>query len=81
MIRWTLLVLGLLGLFLPFLQGALLLLAGVSLLSTEYNWAHKLLQRLRTPFPGLDGRLDRAETWIRDRLMRVFRKESSYSQD
>ena len=41
------LVLGAAGLFLPFLQGILLLVAGLTLLSRESEWARSCLQWLR----------------------------------
>lgn len=53
--RWTritvgacLLVLGLIGLFLPFLQGFLLLFMGLAVLGVEFPWARDLLRRART---------------------------------
>jgi len=80
-IGWSLVVLGVLGLFLPVLQGVLLLLAGLSVLSSEYVWAHKILQRLRARFPGLSMRLDGAETWARARLSWIFPQKSKHSGD
>ena len=44
---WALLVLGVIGLFLPFLQGILLIASGLAILSTESRWAKNLLERLR----------------------------------
>jgi uncharacterized protein len=76
-IGWSLVVLGVLGLFLPVLQGVLLLLAGLSVLSSEYVWAHKILQRLRARFPRLSERLQAAETWVRSRLGWIFSKKSN----
>jgi uncharacterized protein len=67
-IGWSLVALGVLGVFLPFLQGVLLLLAGVSVLSSEYVWAHKILHRLRKRFPGLNKRLHVVESWVHARL-------------
>src|SRR5579884_1368631 len=52
-VGWAFVALGVAGLFLPFLQGILLLLIGLSILSTEYAWAHKVLQKIRLRFPGL----------------------------
>lgn len=54
---WTFIVLGVAGLFLPFLQGILFLAIGFLILSTEYHWARRLVVRLRTRFPSLDQRL------------------------
>lgn len=57
---WLFLVLGVVGLVVPFLQGILFLLIGFSLLSVEYAWARRFLERLRDRFPGLSGRADDA---------------------
>jgi len=43
---WTLIFVGVPGLFLPVLQGLLTLSAGLLLLSTEYEWARKLRQKI-----------------------------------
>ena len=45
---WTLLAVGVVGLFLPVLQGFLLIISGLALLSTESPWAHRLLTRLKS---------------------------------
>lgn len=54
-VGWVFIVLGIVGLFLPVLQGILFLLIGLVILSTEYHWARKLLAKLRTHFPKLDS--------------------------
>jgi uncharacterized membrane protein YbaN (DUF454 family) len=45
-----LLVLGVLGLFLPVLQGILFILAGLTLLSTEYHWPSKIINKFKRHF-------------------------------
>jgi uncharacterized membrane protein YbaN (DUF454 family) len=45
---WTLLLLGVIGLFLPVLQGILFIASGLALLSTESQWARRLLERLKS---------------------------------
>jgi uncharacterized membrane protein YbaN (DUF454 family) len=57
---WTFVLLGILGLFLPVLQGILFLLIGLFILSSEYVWAHRLLGKLKNRFPKLAVRLDEA---------------------
>jgi uncharacterized membrane protein YbaN (DUF454 family) len=52
---WLFIALGIVGLFLPVLQGILFLLIGLVILSTEYHWARRLLGRLRVRFPKLDS--------------------------
>jgi uncharacterized protein len=65
---WTFMVLGVLGLFLPILQGVLFLLIGLIILSSEYIWAHRLLMKLRERFPKLgrtaDTAAERASAWM-----------------
>lgn len=43
----TLLLLGIVGLFLPFLQGILFIASGLALLSTESRWARAILNRMK----------------------------------
>ncbi|MGH9501287.1 MAG: PGPGW domain-containing protein [Terriglobales bacterium] len=66
---WTFILLGIVGLFLPILQGVLFLLVGLIILSSEYVWAHRLLTRLRERFPKLGRTADqataRATAWLR----------------
>jgi uncharacterized membrane protein YbaN (DUF454 family) len=68
-VGWIFIVLGVLGLFLPILQGVLFLLIGLFILSSEYVWAHQLLRKLREKFPGISRRADeaaaKAAAWMR----------------
>jgi uncharacterized protein len=61
-VGWTFIVLGIAGLFLPFLQGILFLLIGLFILSMQYAWAHRLLHRLRERFPRIAEQFDKAKT-------------------
>jgi len=54
---WALLPLGIVGLFLPVLPGALFLIIGLSILSVEYEWARRWMTALRSRFPGTDKKL------------------------
>ncbi|MDN4594857.1 PGPGW domain-containing protein [Polycladomyces subterraneus] len=56
---WFFLFLGVLGLFLPVLQGVLFLLIGLYLLSFTSPWARRLLMKLRARYPKLAERIDR----------------------
>lgn len=69
---WGFIALGVVGLLLPFLQGVLFLLAGLTILSTEYVWAHSLLQKMRMRFPSLTRWLDTAKLRASAWLKRVF---------
>ncbi|MEJ2007262.1 MAG: PGPGW domain-containing protein [Acidobacteriota bacterium] len=77
---WGLIVVGVAGLFLPFLQGVLLLLIGLSILSSEYAWARRLLHKLRERFPGISSRLEAAGARARAWLKRIFSPTSGKAQ-
>jgi uncharacterized membrane protein YbaN (DUF454 family) len=66
---WGFILLGIAGLFLPVLQGVLFILIGLTLLSTQYSWAHRLLARARHRFPKVgqtaDRAAERASAWLR----------------
>jgi hypothetical protein len=49
-IGWFLLFLGVIGLFLPFLQGILFILGGLAILANEYPWAHRCLVWCKAKF-------------------------------
>ena len=78
---WGFVALGVAGLFLPFLQGVLFLLIGVAILSTEYAWARKLLQKLQERFPSLATRMDIAKVRARAWLKRFLTPKSGNPQD
>ncbi len=65
---WGFILLGIVGLFLPVLQGILFLLIGLIILSSEYVWAHHLISRLRHHFPKLGAIADeasaKAHVWL-----------------
>ena len=68
-VGWVFVLLGIVGLFLPIMQGLLFILIGLTILSTEYVWAHHLLSKLRARFPRIasytDRAKDKATTWYR----------------
>lgn len=69
LLGWGFIVLGIIGCFLPVLQGLLFLLIGLFILSSHYVWAHRILQKLRKRFPTLAGRVvearRKADGWVR----------------
>jgi uncharacterized protein len=70
-LAWLFILLGIAGLFLPFLQGILFLFVGVLLLSRESEWARRHLDRMRARYPKLDRYMGEAETWSRKQWNRL----------
>ena len=68
-VGWSFILLGVVGLFVPILQGVLFILVGLIILSSEYVWAHHLLSRLRERFPKIgriaDKAAAKAAAWVR----------------
>ena len=67
-VGWAFVVVGIIGLFLPVLQGILFILIGLIILSTQYSWAHRLMERIRARFPRLAQKSHeasvRAHLWL-----------------
>ena len=74
LLGWGFMVLGVIGLFLPVLQGILFLLVGLFILSTEYVWAHRLLGKVRARFPAAALRCEEASKTAQKWLARVFHR-------
>ncbi len=74
---WGFLVLGVAGIFLPFLQGFLFLAVGLYILRDEYAWAQRMIDWMRRKFPRytkqMDEGKDRAQEWL-TRWRRRFRR-------
>lgn len=58
LVGWMFLVAGIAGLFLPFLQGILFIFVGLMILSSQYQWAQKVLVHAGKRFPKMAERLD-----------------------
>ncbi len=58
------LVLGLLGMVLPILQGFLFLAIGLIILAKTAPWAERLLDRFRTRYPKAGAMIDKAEAKV-----------------
>lgn len=67
---WVFLILGIAGLFLPFLQGILFILIGLSLLSHEYHWAREILIRLKRRYPKIHKKFKE----VKEKSVGRFRK-------
>jgi uncharacterized membrane protein YbaN (DUF454 family) len=66
--------LGVLGLFLPFLQGVLFLAIGLIVLSRHAAWAERLLARLKARYPRAGNMFVRAEVMAERWLHRISRR-------
>jgi len=67
---WSLVLLGLAGLVLPFLQGILFLALGLIVLAREHTWAARLFDRLKQRFPRLTA-AERGEEHAKAMLRRI----------
>jgi len=69
LLGWGCVLIGIVGLFLPVLQGILFLLIGLVILSSEYDWARRLIVKLRERFPKIgrtaDDATEKAAGWLR----------------
>jgi uncharacterized membrane protein YbaN (DUF454 family) len=68
---WVLVVLGVLGLVLPLLQGLLFLAVGLYLLSFEQPWVRRQRAELERRFPKVAEKLNQGESKARDLYRRV----------
>ena len=70
-VGWAFILLGLLGIVLPVLQGVIFLLIGLYILSTISPWAARLLIRLRKRFPRVSDQFERARPRAKAVLARI----------
>ena len=68
---WSFVVLGILGLFLPFLQGILFILIGLAILSSRSNLIKSFLKHLEERHPRYHERVD---VW-RKKIRNLFGKD------
>ena len=71
---WIFIVLGVLGLFLPILQGILFLAIGSMLLSMESPTAQRILTRLRNKYPSLDKTMIAAQARTNRIVQRIKKR-------
>ena len=74
---WSFILLGIVGLFLPFLQGVLFILVGLIILSSQYAWARLLLRKLRERFPKIGRAADAATAKAANWLQRLSRQRNT----
>jgi len=70
-IGWLLVVLGIIGLFLPILQGILFVLIGLAILSSRSETIKRLLKHLEERYPQHHEKI---EVW-KERLRKWFKKD------
>ncbi|HSA92042.1 MAG TPA: PGPGW domain-containing protein [Terriglobales bacterium] len=78
---WGFVLVGIAGLFLPILQGVLMILIGLFILSSEYVWAHHLLEKMKARYPKLAGKLEQAKDKGGEWIRRVFHKEAAAQRE
>ena len=76
---YTFLVLGVLGMVLPILQGFLFLAIGLIILAKTAPWAERLLARFREKYPDAGRLIDKAEAKVEEwgRKAKAFLSEKS----
>ena len=67
---WLFIVLGILGLFLPILQGVLFILIGLAILSTRSEIVKRFLKHLEERYPSHH---ERVEVW-KEKIQNWFKK-------
>ncbi len=67
---WVMVVFGVIGLFLPILQGVLFLAIGFYLLSLESPWAKRKMEQFQARYPKLHDTFEEA----RERAARMARR-------
>lgn len=70
---WLFIILGIVGLFLPFLQGILFLLIGLYLLSHEYHWAKTFFNRIKERYPRIFEKFNEIKDNPRNTFSIIFR--------
>jgi uncharacterized protein len=76
-VGWTFILIGIVGLVLPVLQGILFICVGLLILSKELPWAHRLLLRLKKKYPKIGGVLEDARDYM-EREFEKIKKEKGY---
>ncbi|MBM3262791.1 MAG: PGPGW domain-containing protein [candidate division Zixibacteria bacterium] len=64
-VGWIFVILGVIGIFLPLLQGVLFIVIGLTLLSSRYAFARNLLDKARNRYPAEYARMEQ----MHDRIM------------
>jgi uncharacterized membrane protein YbaN (DUF454 family) len=73
-VGWAFILLGIVGLVLPILQGILFILIGLFILSGVSPWAARLLDRIRKRFPRISNQFDQAKSRAKGVQARIGRR-------
>jgi hypothetical protein len=63
-LAWFCLLIAALSFVIPFLPTTGPIIIGLVILSTEYAWAHRWLEKFKKKFPKVGGMVLKVETWI-----------------
>ena len=77
---WLCLLIGVIGGFIPVLQGWIFVLAGVMILSREHEWVHDLVQKFKLRYPKVGRMMDRGADEaqkVMDKMLRRVRAKTA----
>jgi uncharacterized membrane protein YbaN (DUF454 family) len=74
LVGWSFILLGIVGLFLPILQGILFLLIGLLVLSKETKWAKDLLHRVEKRYPTQHRKMHEFKERLKKRILSFLKK-------
>jgi len=73
---WGFILVGIVGLFLPLLQGILFILVGLGILARHSPWAKRLLDRIKKRFPKLAKGMEKWKQWAKRHLPKRKKDEA-----
>jgi uncharacterized membrane protein YbaN (DUF454 family) len=76
---WVLICLGILGLVLPVVPGAVLIVLGAFMVNPQWAWLRRMLEKYRVRFPVLASAFKRFSAWS-ESSQNLFRKNPSASE-
>jgi len=60
---WVLILLGIVGLVVPVVPGAVLMIIGILMVNPQYVWLRRMLEKCRVRFPALEPAFRRFSSW------------------
>ena len=61
---WILMLIGIVGLFLPVVPGTFVVIAGALMLNPQCTWLSRAVEKCRMRFPALERAFRRFSTWV-----------------